>query len=533
MTTLTIDTVAARSASRRLRATSDGIEELRTAITGVARLAAFTDEHLTAWNVAGELRDEVGLIGHLLGLTADRSEQADGDYAGMLDQWLGTTIATLRSALNTGSGPSVRSFLATAHGAMSPGAIAALTPDEAAAWWATLPPDRRLELAATEIELFEGTAVAGAIDSWIDRLDGATVRELYEMRAFDRAGIDPEAWNPDLGLAANAHIVEAVYEYYADLYRSHPDRLWWSGMAALIGPSFYGGFRDLDTFRSLLGGASTIAESPARRLLPPQVQRAGELAEMSADVLSAELLWYQVRLLRMQREIFLDMAPAHEAYLDGGIERVEQLLADDPYGFGAPTIEAWRTIDAGWRAGDQQMIAAGNETLLLREQRWVIADDYDKMRERPVTGELVTWAMTLVGAPSVPGARTYPEVFPLVVDLTPTISTPDRIPVPVGPFRFDVDVPQLTLEAGAEITTPLPAGNISDFNDRWNLIAQDTLPTYVSLARDHPDAIIEILDDPVGERADEYTIGARFDEILLQLITSWEIDPRVAVAVGE
>lgn len=529
MSDLRIDTASARRVASTLRATTDGIDDVRLTIARIATVAGFVHEHLAASSAAGEASEEVGLIARVLALTADRADEADSTYAVMLDQWAGAALSTLRNSINDARGTSVRTLITSRPGTLPrTELVASLTVDAARDWWASLPEHTQVAIAAEQADRFAGTAVGAAITRWIDGLDGGALRELYERRAFAEAGIDPDQWIPELGLDHNRAIVEAVYEYYGDLYREHPDRLWWSGMAALIGPSFYGGFQDLETFSDLIDTVSAIAGSPIGGAVPGAV-----VVDLSGPELSDELRWYQQQLLLMQHEIFLDMAPVHEAYLAGGIEHVERMLADDPYDYGSETIEAWRLVDAGWRTGDADLIAAGNRELLFREQFFVIDNDYNTMRTRQLTGEVVTYGMTLIGAPSVPGARTYAEVFPLEFEVGATVSTPDRLPLLVTPFGgVSVDVPQIEVGAGTTVTTPLPDGNIAVFRDRWALIERDTLPVYVDLARNRPVAILDELDRPVGERAEEFRIDERLDDIVDHLLLEWDVDLEVRIGVG-
>lgn len=347
------------------------------------------------------------------------------------------------------------------------------------------------------------------------------LRRHYEQRALERAGIDPANWDPSRGLDANAHNVELVYEYYGDLYRSDPDALWWAGMAALIGPSFYGGFRDLETFADFFDVVGDVSDKLGRL---PGVGNPIEFdaAEWTGDTLEHELRWYQQQLLAMQHEIFFDMAPAHEAYRDGGMAAIEMLYAHDDNGFAAQTIEAWQQIETGRLTGDPALVAEGNATLLLREQRYVIDDDYRLMYNRPVTGEVVTYGMTLIGAPSVPGAKSYAQVFPLPVDVSQYVGTPRE--VTVIPWVYSQSLPHVGVEGTLTIETPLPDGNIANFEDRWALIEHDTLPTYVDLAQHHQDDVLTTLSTPVGERAEDYTLAARLDDLATWAATGWDVD---------
>jgi hypothetical protein len=216
------------------------------------------------------------------------------------------------------------------------------------------------------------------------------------------------------------------------------------------------------------------------------------LTNLTAEELAEELRYYETTLLEMQREIFLDMATAHEAYLDGGMEAIERLYEQDSHGFARQTVEAWRMIDEGTATGNTDLIAAGNAILLRREQEHVIKDDYDEMRDRPVTGDVMTYLMTLSGAASIPGARTFAEVFPVEIADDIGAGTPRSV--------FGVPLPNVSCEAGVSLDTPLPAVNVSTFESRWALIEQDTLPTYVDMARNHPDQVADIVSTPVAER---------------------------------
>jgi hypothetical protein len=73
-------------------------------------------------------------------------------------------------------------------------------------------------------------------------------------------------------------------------------------------------------------------------------------------------------------------------------------------------------IHEGIETGDQSMIDAGNAALLWREQFEIINDDYRDMYNRDPIGPLMTYAMTLIGKPSVPGAQGFPDVFPIIVE---------------------------------------------------------------------------------------------------------------------
>jgi uncharacterized protein YukE len=360
----------------------------------------------------------------------------------------------------------------------------------------------------------------------------------YMDQAYDNAGIDPDNWDPDGGVDENRENIEAVYEYYSQLYRDHPEMLW-SGMAALIGPSFYAGFMDLDTFADMADVARRLLENPPP--LPPGVSiddvfdqlfpgavgpSMRELAAMSASEIAEEFRFYERTFLDMQQQIFVDMAPLHEAYATDGIEGIRSLAENGD--ITPDTLEAWEMIDEGARTGDVDLIQRGNEALLLREQQVVIDDEYQAMYDRNLTGPAVTYLMTQVGAPSVPGAQGFADVFPwdtsFEVGIGPDdvgFSTPDHVPftdVGIPSFGVSADNP---VQGTLTVTTPFADGNIAHFDDRWALIQQDTLPAYLDIPRDD---VLDVLATPVGDRADALTLQHQVDDIVHHLVTDWNFD---------
>ena len=322
------------------------------------------------------------------------------------------------------------------------------------------------------------------------------------------AGIDLDHWDPSKGADVNRATIEAVYRYYGDVYLSDPD-LQWAGMANMIGPSFAAGFFDLAQLRRI-AEAATDLPSPLRDRLPDGVE---DLANLPED----ELRYYETTFLDMQRQIFLDQGSMHQAYRDGGLDAVTELeqagLID------RSTLDGWRDI----ASGDPDRVQRGNEAFLLREQRDIIDDDYQRMYDHDPTGPAMTWAMTLVGAPSIPGARGYAEVFPLHVQVeTPG---PERLGTPHSVLGHEiphVDVDNPT-QVHVDVTTPLPDGNIASFDDRWALIRDDTLPVFQRLLRDHPDQARQIIGSDVPDRITEYRMTQRVDDIVGHLL-DWDVD---------
>lgn len=327
----------------------------------------------------------------------------------------------------------------------------------------------------------------------------AFITQYWQRAALEAAGIDPATWDPSLGANANADTIRRVYEYYGRLYADHPE-LQWAGMANLIGPSFAGGFYDLDMLRDwarkVQQGSDHLPDIPGEA-----DDRFREYVDTLAGLGGDEVNWYQTRLLSMQKEIFGDQASMHEAYLLGGTGETDRLAAAgviDP-----TTQQAWHDI----ASGVPDRVSAGNEALLHREQWDIIADDYSEMRSHPGTGQVVTWGMTVAGAPSIPGAHGYADVFPEVVDLG---HSPDHVgPVPIPSVDY------------GDVVTPLPDGNIADAQQRWDLIEQDTLPAYQRLAED-PNQLRQLVTDDFDARVDDQRMVHKIDDLAEHFLTDWD-----------
>jgi uncharacterized protein YukE len=336
---------------------------------------------------------------------------------------------------------------------------------------------------------------------------GDLARVHWTRVAAAEAGFDFADWDPSAGASANREIIEGVYTYYGELYLDNP-WMQWAGMAAMIGPSFAAGFFDLDQMRQL----ARAVESGAQHL-PPGVTP--DALEAVAGMTDAELGFYENQFLSMQREIFVDQAVMHEAYLNGGLPEMERLLEAGVIDDAA--YQAWEDIEAG-RGGDAQALADGNTALLWREQNQIIADDWQTMRDHPGTGEAFTYLMTLVGEPSIPGAGTYAQHDPFTVNVeTPG---PENIGIPFTGISLDNPV-----QGSISVETPLPGGNIADQATRWDYIANDTLPAYQELITQHPDQAAQIVGTDVSQRIDDYrlTDPGRIGRILDRL-TEWDVD---------
>ncbi|PYY51780.1 hypothetical protein [Curtobacterium sp. MCBD17_023] len=323
-----------------------------------------------------------------------------------------------------------------------------------------------------------------------DPVDFATVlQRMYVSRAAEKVGIDMATWDTGRGAQALLGQVTGSYQYYAQLYLDNPD-FTWAGMANMVGPDFAAGFLDLHSMRDHIGEVAP--------LVPPSLRRfTDQLAGMGDD----EIAFYEKTFLGMQRDIFLDASTMHEAYLDGGIDSIDELAAagllrpegqapDDASKAERRTLQAWRDIDTGIRTHQSDLVDDGNTALLYREQHDTIQRSYDEMRDHEPTGKALTMVLGVVGDASIPGTRTLGQYEGGI-----------SVPVDLVPGRPGVQ--------GSIETWNVPRTNISEFDVRWDYIENDTLPAWQQLVHDDPERARDMVGDPVPDRIDNRRLDKR------------------------
>jgi hypothetical protein len=324
----------------------------------------------------------------------------------------------------------------------------------------------------------------------------ALLWQYWLVRSTTDAGIDLTSWAPARGAEANKNAVFSVYTFYGTLFLAYPE-LQWAGMANMIGPSLAAGFFDI-------GAIPDVAELLAEKIdtLPPEVRtelprELTNLARYGATLPTIELQWFEAKLLAMQKHVFMDQASMHEAYLTGGTTAIAEMraarLIDDS------AVAAWQAI----ATGRTELIQDANTHLLSREQNQILAAQWNQMRQHhgPIGG-MVTYAITLTGSASIPGAKTPAQYSPL------TIST-----------KIRNTTPRLVL------TTPLPSFNLADQADRWTYITHDTLPAYQRILHDYPTEARQIIASPMEDRVAQQRLAARWPQLANHLITSWYLSP--------
>jgi hypothetical protein len=310
---------------------------------------------------------------------------------------------------------------------------------------------------------------------------------MLKSRWFDqalrRAQITPDRWRPNRGVDENRRTIGDVYTYYGELFVEHPYLLW-AGMAGMIGPAFYAGFKDVGLVPDAMRRAVTAVFGRGPRWL--------------ARAAAGDLGFYETTFLKMQKKIFEDQAMMHEAYITGGLPQIDALYRARIIDIA--TLRAWQQIDAGRRHDDWAALVAGNRALLFREQYDIIDRFYIQMlRFHHVQGRAFTYLLTLIGTPSIPGADSYPERYP---------------------FTFATRLARAAIKA----RTPLADGNIAVFADRWKLIEANTLPRYLDLVREDIGTVKTELQEPVCQRMARYRLLRRGPALALSALTDWDWD---------
>src|SRR5699024_5386977 len=175
---------------------------------------------------------------------------------------------------------------------------------------------------------------------------------LYQYRLVDvsnAAGIDLEHWDPRAGAEANRQNLIHSYKFYENLQLQHRE-LQWAGMGGLVGGDFGGGLLDFELLSDVYAypGLSDAANSVVSAVLEagggqaaaqlPEGLRA--LAEVGATVTPEDLHWVLGMILVMQKNIFSDLMPMHQAYVTEDLPALEENKRAEL--FGAEILNAWR-----------------------------------------------------------------------------------------------------------------------------------------------------------------------------------------------
>lgn len=329
---------------------------------------------------------------------------------------------------------------------------------------------------------------------------GTLLHQYWLVVSTRNADIDLAAWDPALGVRANQRTFSQVYVNYFRLANQHQD-YWWAGLAGIAGGSFASGFFDLrdigvvldvpsihqlgDVVADLLRGTppELVAEVPADiRLL------ATEGSRLSAD----DVTWYQTRLMIMQKHIFTDLVPMHEAYAALGMAGIDEMYAAGV--IDADIRTAWRSIDSHTQSGNIDALIRMTD----REQNRVIADQWDLTSAgRGTMGRVLTYVSTVAGKPAVPGVRA-PGVF--------------------APTTVSADIAGRTVS----LRTPLPDFNWADRDTRWTYIMGDLAPRHIDMESNRPFAEV-VLGESFWNKLAHGRMIARIPELITDLTTQWQL----------
>ncbi|MFI5778181.1 hypothetical protein [Nocardia sp. NPDC051570] len=331
---------------------------------------------------------------------------------------------------------------------------------------------------------------------------------LYQYWLVDvttRAGIDLAAWNPRTGVPANRENLIRSYRYYEDLQLGHRE-LQWAGMGGQVGADFGGGMVDFDLMsdiydlpgiadaaRTVVGAVEQAAGPRAAALLPEGLRA---LARAGTRITPEDLNWILGMILVMQKNIFSDLMPMHDAYVTAGLSAVAEFEAAGL--FGEDIMGAWRDI----ASGDDNRIAAGNGALLRREQQWAVGPQWDLTRAyKGDVGEAITYLSGAAGSPSVAGVVPPREFRPVRIPFTGNDGKP------------------------MQLVLPLPSWNWSVFDDRWDYITGELLPKYEFQVENNWPALEATMRMPYEAQLESHRPLLNLPQLLLSTAQQLRVEP--------
>ncbi|WP_280261348.1 hypothetical protein [Nocardia wallacei] len=340
----------------------------------------------------------------------------------------------------------------------------------------------------------------------------ALLYQYWLVDATGKAGIDLKSWNPRAGVQANRDNLIKSYRYYEDLQLGHRE-LQWAGMGGQVGADFGGGLVDFelmgtvydlpgiaDAANRVLGAVQQAAGPQAVAMLPDGLKA---LAQAGPQITPEDLHWILGMILVMQKNIFSDLMPMHDAYVTGGLPAVEEFQRAGL--FGDDIMNAWRDV----ASGDRARIAAGNGTLLRREQQWAIGAQWDEVRayKGPV-GEAITYLSGAVGSPSVAGV------------VPPREFRPVRVPFTGSDGR------------AMQLTLPLPDWNWSVLDQRWDYITGQLLPKYKDQVENNWPALEATMRTPYEQQLESHRPLLNIPQLLISAANELQVAPATSGQEG-
>ncbi|MEV0763573.1 hypothetical protein [Nocardia sp. NPDC050435] len=333
----------------------------------------------------------------------------------------------------------------------------------------------------------------------------ALLSQYWLVDATTKAGIDLRTWDPRAGVTPNRDNLIKSYRYYENLQLEHRE-LRWAGMGGQVGADFGGGLVDFELMgagydlpgiseaaRTVLGAVRDAAGPQAVALLPAGLSA---LAEAGADITPADLNHINGMILVMQKNIFSDLMPMHDAYVSQGLPALEEFQAAGL--FGPDIMTAWRDV----ASGDEDRIGAGNRALLRREQQWAVSAQWDQVRAyKGSVGEAITYLSGAAGSPSVAGVVPPREFHPV------------RMPVTLADGR------------PGQLTLPLPDWNWSVFDARWDYITAELLPKYQFQVQHNWPALEAAMRVPYEQQLETHRPLLNIPQLLLAAANQLRVTP--------
>ncbi|MEV6068027.1 hypothetical protein AB0L82_15865 [Nocardia sp. NPDC052001] len=341
----------------------------------------------------------------------------------------------------------------------------------------------------------------------------ALLYQYWLVDATGKAGIDLRAWNPRDGVRANRDNLIRSYRYYEDLQLGHRE-LQWAGMGGQVGADFGGGLIDFELMGSDLYGLPGISESAGavldavqRTAGPQAVQRlpAGlrALASAAPRITPEDVDHVIAGILVMQKNIFSDLMPMHDAYVTGGLPALAEFQAAGL--FGDDIMAAWRDV----ASGNGERVATGNRALLRREQQWAIARQWDEVRSyKGDVGEAITYLSGAAGSPSVAGVVPPRQFHPIRIPFTAADGTPSLL------------------------TLPLPEWNWSVLDSRWEYITEELLPKYRDQVENNWPALEATMRTPYEVQMESKRPLLNIPQLLDSAVRQLQVTPANPVTTG-
>jgi uncharacterized protein DUF2515 len=262
-----------------------------------------------------------------------------------------------------------------------------------------------------------------------DKWAGMSVQD-WQNRAMLAAGIDPANWDPSDGFEDNKENIEKVYALYAKWYLQDTS-LKWAGMAKLAGGTVYGGLLHLVDERPPVFSIWNL-------VTPVLAYRGAKRHQMD----KVERIF-----VGMQKNIFMDLAWQHQAYVEGGLPALK--AAYDRGDLSGANYQAWTQI----ASGNEKAVWEGNRALLLREQSQVLPPDYERIQDLLGGGKITSQISAETVSP-IPGGDAFQKLY--------------------------------------------PDGDVTDFKDRWKWIDEHMLPEYKALGGEYTRILVQ---QPLDELA--------------------------------